>query len=102
MNSESELSMQLVLEKHLILPNQFKPNTDSVRDEILLNDIFLKHYFFSVKPFVKNKDEFKNIVIKKGQQFVMDVKYGGEPEPSVLWKKDEKEINCDLDEKYGT
>lgn len=52
-----------------------------------------------MKPFVVNKDEFRNIVIKKTQMFKLDVKYGGEPEPKVMWKKDDKEIVPDLEER---
>lgn len=46
-----------------------------------------------------NKDEFREIVIRRNQQFVLDVKYGGEPEPKPTWKKDDKEIAQDLTEK---
>ena len=53
----------------------------------------------TVKPFVINKDEFRNIVIKKTQLFKLDVRYGGEPEPTVIWKKDDKEIIPDEEER---
>lgn len=40
-----------------------------------------------VKPFIIG-DQLKNIVVKKGQIIKFDVKYGGEPEPTVQWIKD--------------
>ncbi|XP_047491377.1 twitchin-like isoform X5 [Penaeus chinensis] len=52
-----------------------------------------------VKPYVKNKEEFKNIVIKKSQLFKLDIKYGGEPEPKAIWKKDDKEVIPDEEER---
>ncbi|MPC14073.1 Twitchin [Portunus trituberculatus] len=56
-----------------------------------------KHRF--VKPYVINKEEFRNIVIKKTQLFKLDVRYAGEPEPTVIWKKDDKEIQPDEEER---
>ncbi|KAK7065507.1 Immunoglobulin like [Halocaridina rubra] len=56
-----------------------------------------KHRF--VKPYVKNKEEFQNIVIKKDKMFKLDIKYGGEPEPTVVWKKDDKEVIPDESER---
>lgn len=52
-----------------------------------------------MKPYVKNKEEFKNIVIKKSQLFKLDIKYGGEPEPKAIWKKDDKEVIPDEEER---
>ena len=52
---------------------------------------------FSVKPYIINKDEFKNIVLKKNQTITLDIRYGGEPEPEVKWLKDGKEITADGD-----
>ena len=45
-----------------------------------------------MKPYIINKDEFMNIVIKKDKQFKLDVKYGGEPEPKAIWKFDDGEV----------
>lgn len=53
----------------------------------------------TVRPYVKNKEEFKNIVIKKSQMFKLDIKYGGEPEPKAIWKKDDKEVIPDEEER---
>jgi Immunoglobulin I-set domain len=36
-----------------------------------------------------------NIVIKKGQVIAYDIKFGGEPEPEVVWKRDETELKED-------
>lgn len=63
---------------------------------------YITYYLLSwttVKPYVINKDEFRNIVIKKTQLFKLDVRYGGEPEPTVIWKKDDKEIIPDEEER---
>ena len=49
-----------------------------------------------VKPFITG-DQLKNIVIKKGQQFVYKITYGGEPEPEVKWEKDGKVVTADGD-----
>ncbi|CAG0909458.1 unnamed protein product, partial [Cyprideis torosa] len=43
-----------------------------------------------VKPFLI--DKLENIVIKKGQVIKFDIKYGGEPEPDVLWVKDGEDL----------
>ena len=45
-----------------------------------------------MKPFIKNPEEFKNVVIKKEKQFALDIKFGGEPEPKAIWKFEDKEI----------
>ena len=52
-----------------------------------------------MKPFIKNPEEFRNIVIKKEKQFVLDIKYGGEPEPEVIWKHNDIEIDADSTQK---
>jgi len=39
----------------------------------------------------------KNIIVKKGQVIKYDIKYGGEPEPEVIWKINETEIKHDGD-----
>ena len=52
-----------------------------------------------VKPWIKNRDEFRNIVIKKNQQFQLDVKFAGEPQPTVTWKKDDREVIPDNEER---
>lgn len=51
-----------------------------------------------VKPFIIG-DQLKNVVIKKNQQFKFDIKYGGEPEPTVRWIKENKDIVPDKDER---
>lgn len=47
-----------------------------------------------VKPFITG-DQLKKIVIKKGEQIVYKITYGGEPEPEVKWEKDGKAIAAD-------
>ena len=60
--------------------------------------LFLHAYVvLSVKPYIINKDEFKNIVIKKNQTITLDIRYGGEPEPEVKWLKNGEEITPDGD-----
>ncbi|XP_031623079.1 twitchin-like isoform X2 [Contarinia nasturtii] len=49
-----------------------------------------------VKPFITG-DQLKTIIIKKGQQFKYDIRYGGEPEPEVKWEKDGKVLASDND-----
>lgn len=44
-----------------------------------------------VKPYIIGEG-VKPIVVKKGQIIKFDIKYGGEPEPEVLWTLDGKEI----------
>lgn len=39
----------------------------------------------------------KNIIVKKGQVIKYDIKFGGEPEPEVIWKINEIEIVPDGD-----
>lgn len=51
-----------------------------------------------VKPYLIGNDLI-NIVVKKGQVIKYDIKYGGEPEPSVQWKLDKKEIKQDAEER---
>ncbi|KAL1129846.1 hypothetical protein AAG570_012790 [Ranatra chinensis] len=49
-----------------------------------------------VKPFIIGND-LVNIVVKKGQVIVYDIKYGGEPEPEVMWQLNGQEIKEDGD-----
>lgn len=51
-----------------------------------------------VKPFIIGND-LNNIIIKKGQVVKYDIKYGGEPEPTVQWFLDKTEIKPDLEER---
>lgn len=51
-----------------------------------------------VKPFIIGND-LNSIIIKKGQVVKYDIKYGGEPEPTVEWFLDKKEIKPDLEER---
>lgn len=53
-----------------------------------------------MKPFIKNPEEFQNIVIKKDKQFVLDIKFGGEPEPLAIWKFEDNEIIPDEAERF--
>lgn len=50
----------------------------------------------SVKPFLIG-DDLQNIVIKKGQVIKYDIKYGGEPEPEVVWQLNGVEVKDDND-----
>lgn len=43
-------------------------------------------------------DGLQNMIIKKGQVIVFDIKYGGEPEPEVTWKKADKHGEASLHE----
>ena len=52
-----------------------------------------------MKPFVINKEAFDQITIRGNHQFEIDVKYGGEPEPKPVWKKNDQEISPNLEEK---
>merc|ERR1719154_289266 len=61
--------------------------------------ICAKHRF--LKPFIKNPEEFKNVVIKKEKQFALDIKFGGEPEPKAIWKFEDKEILEEESESLG-
>ncbi|KAF0296563.1 Twitchin [Amphibalanus amphitrite] len=45
-----------------------------------------------VKPYIINKDAFKNMVIKKNQVIVLDIQYGGEPDPEVHWYRNQTEL----------
>ncbi|KAJ6635132.1 Titin [Pseudolycoriella hygida] len=47
-----------------------------------------------VKPFITS-EQLKKIVIKKGQQFSYNVRFGGEPAPKAKWEKDYKIIKSD-------
>ena len=47
---------------------------------------------FAVKPYIINKDAFKNIIIKKNQVIVLDIQYGGEPDPEVHWYRNQTEL----------
>ena len=51
---------------------------------------------FTVKPYLIG-DDLINIVVKKGQVIKYDIKYGGEPEPEVVWQIDDKDIKEDED-----
>ncbi|ERL85176.1 hypothetical protein D910_02598 [Dendroctonus ponderosae] len=51
-----------------------------------------------VKPFIIG-DDLKSIIIKKGQIVKYDIKFGGEPEPTVQWFLDQKEIKPDIEER---
>lgn len=51
-----------------------------------------------VKPFIIG-DQLTNMVVKKGQVVKYDIKYGGEPEPEVVWEKDKKELKEDADQR---
>lgn len=53
-------------------------------------------FFFPVKPYIIGND-LVNIIVKKGQIIKYDIKYGGEPEPEVLWELDGKEVKDDGD-----
>lgn len=37
----------------------------------------------------------KSVVVKKGQIVKFDVKYGGEPEPEVMWQLEGKTLKID-------
>ena len=47
-----------------------------------------------VKPFIIG-DAMKDIVVKRGQTLVWDIKYGGEPEPEVEWFFNDKTIQVE-------
>ncbi|RZF42380.1 hypothetical protein LSTR_LSTR004188 [Laodelphax striatellus] len=47
-----------------------------------------------VKPFIIG-DDLVNLVVKKGQVIKYDIKYGGEPEPEVMWLLNGNEIKAD-------
>lgn len=51
-----------------------------------------------VKPYIIG-DQLKPIIVKKGQTIKYDIKYGGEPEPTVTWEKENKEITPDSAER---
>ena len=50
----------------------------------------------SVKPFIIG-DDLINIIVKKGQVIKYDIKFGGEPEPEVVWQNTGVEIKDDND-----
>ena len=52
----------------------------------------------SVKPYIVG-DGLVNIVVKKGQVIKFDIKYGGEPNPEILWEQDGKELKEDAQER---
>lgn len=56
----------------------------------------LNYQTLSVKPFLIG-DDLQNIVIKKGQVIKYDIKYGGEPEPEVVWQLNGVEVKDDND-----
>lgn len=45
----------------------------------------------TVKPYIVGEG-LQSMIIKKGQVITFDIKYGGEPEPTVKWMKGE-EVN---------
>ena len=47
-----------------------------------------------MKPFIIG-DAMKDIVVKRGQTLVWDIKYGGEPEPEVEWFFNDKTIQVE-------
>jgi len=47
-----------------------------------------------VKPYIIG-DDLKPLVIKRGQVIKYDIKYGGEPEPEVVWMLENKAIKID-------
>lgn len=47
-----------------------------------------------VKPFIIG-DPMKDLVVKCGQNFVWDIKYGGEPEPEVCWYFNDKPVTIE-------
>lgn len=49
-----------------------------------------------MKPFIIG-DDLVSIIVKKGQIIKYDIKYGGEPEPEVVWELDGKEVKDDGD-----
>ncbi|XP_065220483.1 twitchin isoform X27 [Planococcus citri] len=49
-----------------------------------------------VKPWIIG-DDLNNLVVKKGQVVKYDTKYGGEPEPTAVWKINGEEIKPDGD-----
>ena len=48
-----------------------------------------------MKPFIIG-DGLQNMIIKKGQVILFDIKYGGEPEPEVKWMKADKNGEASL------
>lgn len=56
----------------------------------------LSYQTLSVKPFLIG-DDLQNMVIKKGQVIKYDIKYGGEPEPEVVWQLNGVEVKDDND-----
>lgn len=51
-----------------------------------------------VKPFIEG-DGIQPITLKKGQTIRYYVQYGGEPEPEVVWEKDDILIICDSEKR---
>lgn len=51
-----------------------------------------------VKPFIIG-DDLINIIVKKGQVIKYDIRFGGEPEPEVIWLRDSTEIKPDSEER---
>lgn len=49
-----------------------------------------------VKPYIIG-DQLKPIIVKKGQTIRYDVKFGGEPPPTVTWEKEKKELTTSGD-----
>lgn len=72
----------VLLPKHIHILKYFTSNTHII--------------LFTVKPFIIG-DDLQNMVIKKGQVIKYDIKYGGEPEPEVVWQLNGVEIKDDND-----
>lgn len=51
-----------------------------------------------VKPYIIG-DDLNNLIVKKGQIIKWDIKYGGEPEPEVVWKHGSTELKPDPEER---
>lgn len=47
-----------------------------------------------VKPFITG-DQLKKITVKRGETFKYEIVFGGEPEPTVKWEKNGKQIVAD-------
>lgn len=53
-------------------------------------------YLITVKPWIIG-DDLNNLVVKKGQVIKYDIKFGGEPEPTAIWRINGEEIKADGD-----
>ena len=52
-----------------------------------------------VKPFIIGGD-LPNLIIKKGQTIKYDVKFGGEPQPEIIWMQETREVHEDGEKRY--